>query len=519
MKNLTSITLLVLATALHAQEVEQQPPEIEPTIDPIDAEVFADDMVTPDAVPATDMPELPPEPVHEAPTDEQTVPVAEETVTVQLPSPATAEEELIYQYDRYLMLMQDGVYDEADSVAKRVVELAIEVKGPQSRDFSKALTNLAIVQHRSGNFDAAQQNFQSAIEIIENNEDRLNGELINPLKGLGAAQLESGRPDLANGTFRRAVHVSHVNDGPHNLDQVAILESLAETNLRLGSLDDAKQNQDMIYALNVRANATDPLGLVPSLMRRAEWQLRAGLINDYRVTLRRVVRIIEVGTSADNIQLVDPLTRLGQSFFYVDLSGTQSFQPTTMITGEVYFKRALRIATESPEPDWKMIAETSLALGDYYMFQGNEQRARKVYKESWQNLSGDDDRLTYRAESLEQPVTLRENPVQSYISAPTNNTESGPDVPYMQGNITIAYEVSSRGRATNLKIVESQPGGFADMERLVQRELRGRIFRPRFVEAEPVKTDGQILIHRYYYMQADLDALAEDAADTESEST
>ena len=114
--------------------------------------------------------------------------------------------------------MSERVYDEADTVAKRVVELAIKEKGAQSNEFAKALTNLAIVQHHTRQYEAAQQNFETAIEIIEDNEDRLNAQLVNPLKGLGASQLESGRPDLAKQTFGRAVHVTHVNEGPHNLD-------------------------------------------------------------------------------------------------------------------------------------------------------------------------------------------------------------------------------------------------------------------------------------------------------------
>lgn len=512
MKKLIPITVIFLATSLHAQESEQQPPRIDPAIDPVDAEVFAGDMVAPDAIPQDEV-------VQAAPPDEQTVPVAEETsdeLQEPLPVDAPPEQELVHQYERYLSLMQDGVLDEADSVAKRVVELALEVHGPKSPDFSKALTNLAIVQHRSGQFDAAQQNFESAIEIIEGYADRLNGDLINPLKGLGAAQLEIGRPDLASTTFSRAVHVSHVNEGPHNLEQIYILESLAETNLRLGSLEDARKNQDMIYALNERAYAADAVAMLPSLMRRADWQLRAGFINDQRVTLRRAIRIIELAAGPNDVQLVGPLTQLGRSFFYVDTSSVQPIAQNSMVSGEIYFKRALRIATESPEPDWAMIADTSLALGDYYMFQGNEQRARKVYKDTWQNLTDGEDRLAYRAERLGQAVMLRGNPIQRYVSAPAENSTSDASAALLQGNITITYQVSARGRATNLKIIESQPAGFSDMERIVQRAMRGRIYRPRFVDAEPVMTEDQILVHRFYYRQADLDAVQEQPSAAET---
>ena len=48
------------------------------------------------------------------------------------------------------------------------------------------------------------------------------------------------------------------------------------------------------------------------------------------------------------------------------------------------------------------------------------------------------------------------------------------------------------------------------MLRNVQRELRRRIFRPQFDESGPIQSPEQVLTHRYYYRQADLDAIRED---------
>ena len=444
-----------------------------------------------------------------APLD-QVVPVANEVIE-NVDEFSTAEpsdhELLIMQFQKYKKLMNDGVYDEADSVAKLVVELAIRVAGPTSTDTAKALTNLAIVQHRSRQYDSAQQNYQSAIEIIEDNEDRLNGQLVNPLKGLGAAQLDSGRPDLASGTFRRAVHITHVNDGPHNLGQVDILESLAEASLRLGTLDAAKQVQDTIYALNLRYYAKNSLELVPALMRRAQWQHRAGLIYDERTTYRRVIRIIEDIVGNNSLQLVEPLTKLGQSFFFLDVSGTKTYQSAPMTSGEIYFKRALRIAQASPDSNWQKVADTTLALADFYMYQGNEQRARKVYRKAWDLMSEEEPRLDYRYETLEQLVTLKERPIPQYVNDSSLDTNAQSDDPVLSGLITVSYSVSVRGRATDLKIVEAVPPDFVEMLQLVQREMRRRIYRPRFEESGPVKSLDQLLIHRFFYKQSDLDAI------------
>ena len=86
------------------------------------------------------------------PPPDQLVPVADEIPPDDAPAPApelTDEQQLLAQFERYKSLMGDGVLDEADTVAKRVVELAIRVSGPDSTDTARALTNLGIVQHRT----------------------------------------------------------------------------------------------------------------------------------------------------------------------------------------------------------------------------------------------------------------------------------------------------------------------------------------------------------------------------------
>lgn len=206
---------------------------------------------------------------------DQTVPVADAEEVPTAPPPSD-EELLQAEFDRYRQLISDGVLDEADSTAKRVIELAIRTSGPDSVETARALSNLGTVQYRMGQYESAAQNYQSAITIIEEVEDRLHTSLINPIRGLGASQLASGRPDLAAQTFSRGVHITHVNDGPHNMGQVELLETLAESRLRMGLIDDAKTAHESIYALNLRFFQSNPMDMVPSLMRRASWQNRTG---------------------------------------------------------------------------------------------------------------------------------------------------------------------------------------------------------------------------------------------------
>jgi len=441
---------------------------------------------------------------------EQTVPVADESTEVAVNAPDEAdqqvsEEALLAEFAHFRELIAERNYDAADTSAKRVVEMAIRIHGPQSLETAKALSNLGLVQHNNKQYDAAIENFTSSIEIVEVVENRLSSQLVNPLTGLGAAQLGNGRPDLAAGTFTRASHITHVNEGPHNIDQVEILESLAEANVRLGDIEAARDVLDRIHSLNVRHFEDDALGLLPSLMRRAEWQHRAGYHNDERATYRRTIRIIETSSGKKDPRLVTPLVKLGETFYY--------YEPVTMdgyrgsaASGEPYFRRAVRIAEGDDDFPWVEMATTELALADYYTYLDGHNRARKIYRQVWDYLSTDEDRLEARRDLLEQPVLLREDPLPSSVGG---GSEAAPGV-RLRGTIRVDYTISARGDVKDMSS-EANPPEFAGMQRMVHRELRRRIFRPPMVDGVPVEAPNQVFIHEFFYQQADLEELKQAA--------
>ena len=301
------------------------------------------------------------------------------------------------------------------------------------------------------------------------------------------------------------------------IDQLDLLESIAETHVRMGDMESAKESQDAIYAINVRKYELDTPELVPSLLRRAEWQHKAGFIFDERATYRRAIRIIEEHNGRDTLDLVEPLILLGRSYFYLDASGQVSFHDSNMSSGEIYFRRAARIAEEHPDTSWQVVAQAQLALGDYYMYNNNPQRGRQVYLDAWNLLSNEEAGLDVRRVQLEQVVPLKQNKLPSYISSDEDKkARDEKEDPLLQGSISISYTVSTRGRATNLRLIEARPAEFENMTSLVQREVRRRIYRPRLEGGEVVETPDLILVHKYFYRQSDLDA-ARAAIEAESE--
>ena len=54
---------------------------------------------------------------------------------------------------------------------------------------------------------------------------------------------------------------------------------------------------------------------------------------------------------------------------------------------------------------------------------------------------------------------------------------------------------------------EANPPEFTDMQRMVHREVRRRMFRPRLVDGAPVESGNQVFVHEFYYRQEELDGL------------
>jgi hypothetical protein len=237
---------------------------------------------------------------------------------------------------------------------------------------------------------------------------------------------------------------------------------------------------------------------------------------DEQATYRRAIRIIEDNAGKKDLMLVEPLTRLGRSYYFNDLHGEQGLYRNP-VTGEIYFKRALRIAESSPDSNWRIETAARLNLGDYYMMQGVLNRARKIYGEVWEALAEDEEKLAFRHEVFADAVPLNGRPLPDFVgeSAPLASI-AGLSEEFEQGSITMKYTVTDRGRIVGLELVEVYPPEFSDVHRAAHRELRGRTYRPRFEEGEPVTADDQVFIHSFYYKEADLEQRRAEASAVET---
>jgi tetratricopeptide (TPR) repeat protein len=173
---------------------------------------------------------------------------------------AAPDEEIRRLFLQYRQARSTYMLDEADTLAKRIVDLSIREYGVDDRTTAIALTNLADLQSTSEDNVAAMQNFAQAIEIVERVDGRLSSDLITPLRGMGAALLRAGDTNHARQAWDRAVHISHVNYGPHNFEQIETLYSLGRMFRKAGMGKEAMRIQKRISYLRYRDNTTGTIG-------------------------------------------------------------------------------------------------------------------------------------------------------------------------------------------------------------------------------------------------------------------
>jgi hypothetical protein len=435
--------------------------------------------------------------------------------------PVSEREQDKEELRRLFLLYRDSLtqkaYLEADTLAKRIIELSIRLFGLDSHESAKALTNLAIAQHNNQEFEAAQRNFMATIDIVERIDDNLSAELINPLRGIAATQAATGRADLARASYQRAVHVSHVNEGPHNKSQIQTLESMAELYLSVGEFEDALDMQENIFA--IQARKIDPMSpdMLPALEKQAAWQHRLRMYHRERVTWRRVIDILEDEHGKESLLLIPPLTYLGKSYLFVT-PVEYEFQPDSSVaSGETYLRRANRIAEKDPQADWETVEQTLLSLGDYFVLSGRPNRAQKLYEEAWDLLSVDAARNGNRRTHLESLNVLQDIHPPKYYKNEREEVGEGQPENFLVGSMSFSLSVTPTGRINRIKHLETQPPEIVDFRDSVARSLRHLVYRPRLEERVMVTTPDVIYTHEFFYRLSDVpEPVEETFPDTES---
>ncbi|MCH8072283.1 MAG: tetratricopeptide repeat protein, partial [Proteobacteria bacterium] len=387
-------------------------------------------------------------------------------------------------FEAYRESLANGSYEEAETTAKQMVELVTWDAAADRPSRARALHNLALVQHLGQNYDAAILNYQTAIDIIADDHGLLSDDLVMPLRGLGAAYFHRQHPDQALQTYDRALHISNVNHGPHSLRQQPILDAVMQIDLQQGNTGSAVDILDRILMLHTRKYSRDSEELLPILYQRAQLLDKLGQAYLEQDAWRQIVDIIRKHRGKSHGDLIEPYLALGRNLVS-ELDNVIYRSGPHVINAEWFLKHALSIAESNPKADWQTRKKCMLALADYYTLVEMHAAARERYRDVWDMMSADEDKLEQRKIELESVVPLSQPHPYRYANFEYNpgNQEIDPD-DYLAGTMLVRFTINTRGRVKNIEVLEASPPDFGRMEWRVRRSLKKFVYRPRFADGK-----------------------------------
>jgi tetratricopeptide (TPR) repeat protein len=403
----------------------------------------------------------------------------------------------------YQEALTSGQYAEAELAAKRRLQKAIRDGQRDQLSTVELLNDLAFAQYNNDDFDAALQNYELAISIVESNTDMLNMALVRSLLGIGAVQVRSGRPDLALLPVERALHVYAVNEGPHSLSQSAALELLADAYLAMSDYASAVDIADRLVILHNRHYSDGGREVVPALMRKGEILRQALEWREERDAYSEAMSILRKHGAASSPLYARPLIGLGAShqaeyfYEYLEADAADELPDEKLLEkAEKFFVEAIEHARNADPSDWRITAEAIIALADFYILAEQPVRARRHYRDAWQWLSETPERALERRQLLEKITPLLQpKPDLSVAMPPADDEEETRD--YDTGYLVVQFTVNRRGRLADIGLRETKPERNEAVEAEVKRALTRFVYRPRFVNGRAVATPDQQIRYQF----------------------
>jgi hypothetical protein len=406
--------------------------------------------------------------------------------------------------------MANNAYSEAEILAKQMVEAASSEDSDELAR-ARALQNLAAAQQTIGEHESARQNFLASITAVSAANDNLSPDLVMPLRGLAATYVSSQQPEQAFAEYDRALHISNVNFGPHSLRQMPILQSRLQLMMELGDPGaalDVLERVDMLYTRKFDRHSAE---MLPGLYLQARTYGQLGAMLEERNAWRDILAIKERTLEDDDPGLIEPNIRLAS--IYMRSMRKNAFRAVSSSTAEKHLKKALRIANNSPEATWEMRKECLLSLADFYTLFDLKARARRYYGEAWALLSADDELRRARADSFDAPVPLSRPQPDRYAHIEVmSDYEQIEQDDYLEGEVTVRFAVDERGRTQDLDVVAATPEDFTRMEIRARNAVDSFVYRPRFVDGQPVSTDDLEYRFQYYYLPSVYESALEKSA-------
>ena len=160
-------------------------------------------------------------------------------------------------------------------------------------------------------------------------------------------------------------------------------------------------------------------------------------------------------------------------------------------------KKALNLFAETQNQDLRLKVEVLIDLGDTYTSYGRVSSAVRAYQDCWQLIEEDSTLRPEIEERFSTPVRVRSIfiPKRYPIELPIDNNKT-----YEKGFLTVRFDVETTGKTSQVIIIESDPSKLLD--RAALSAIKSTVYRPTYIDAEAIRSEGLTIRHEFYYQQA-----------------
>ncbi len=345
---------------------------------------------------------------------------------------------------------QEGKYDDACDLARQVLDIYETIYGPDHRDVSISLVNLAHMYNYRALYNEAEKLLVRAVRIDEKTLGANDKGLAVTLNNLGELYLKQGKIDKAEPLLLRSVNIMESNLGKEHPDVGFALANLASAMEIQGKYREAESVVKRALAISEKTLGADHVDTAIRVKQLAGLQQSIG---DYASAERGYLRAkstIERTLGLDHPTLSGILNDLGG--MYVDLGNYSAAKPL--------LERSLRISEDSLGTFHPLTATIVCNLATLYMSEGDHKIAESMYRRAYgifgQELGQDHLKTAACAERLGTLKVYQRNfdSAEQFLSGALKSFERGldPNNPEI-GNV--AYALGGlRVRMGNLRGAE-----------------------------------------------------------------
>lgn len=328
------------------------------------------------------------------------------TLVAGLLSPAFAvsDADRIAVYKEFRAQFDARQYAAAQPLAERLVQLTEEQFGPDELQLTNPLTNLATIHYKLGNYQAAIENYQRTLRILQAKSTMADKAQIRPLHGLGISFLGANDPESAVVALKRAADLSRNTDGLYNIGQIEFIDALIDAYAATGRWSEADKESQYAMRVEEAAYGRNSVKLLDRFDKLARWYEGARRYTSERSVYEHALAVLAKNAPPNDPRKVGPLRGIARAYrletfygvegtdtggtFNAGTNGAPVFSDGNQNRrGEAALTAALDVVDSNKPVDPAMRAQVLMDLGDWYLTSSSTRRAYDTYAEAWKFFS------------------------------------------------------------------------------------------------------------------------------------